>query len=175
MNSIQTIVVPYDFTDQSNAALKVADRLAQQFGADLHLLHVLQPLPYSYAHDVGSGSPDSDGDSSDLPSRRSQRCIHRLDNVALRCGTQIDRIHVHTVEATAIARSIDAEAERLDADLIAMGTHGRVGLSHLLMGSVAEETLRRAPCPVLAVPCGPTMQPQVVQWEASRHRVNGSL
>ena len=85
MSSFKTIVVPYDFTDQSNAALDVADGLAQQFGAELHLLHVLQPPPYAYAQELGAGSSGREGGSSELHSPRSEDCMHKLDRVATSC------------------------------------------------------------------------------------------
>ncbi|MCP4906202.1 MAG: universal stress protein [bacterium] len=173
MNSIRTIVVPYDFSEHSDVALDVADGLAQQLDADLHLLHVLQPPSYVYSSEFGMGfSIDEDGDSRSIA---LDACEERLDAVAARCGTQLDRIRVHAVEGAGVASSIDTEAGRLGADLIAMGTHGRSGLAHLLMGSVAEETIRCAPCPVLAVPRAPGPRVQAVKWETTRRRMGRSL
>ena len=60
-------------------------------------------------------------------------------------------IHCHVVEGTGIADAIRESAEKLGADLIVMGTHGRTGLAHVFLGSVAERTLRNAHCPVLVV------------------------
>jgi nucleotide-binding universal stress UspA family protein len=170
MNSIRTIFVPYDFSEYSEAALAVADGLAQQLEADLHLFHVVQPPPYLYASEFGMGFASRELDTSHL-----DEISERLDSVAARCRVRRGQIHVHVAEGTGIAHSIDTEAERLGADLIAMGTHGRTGLAHLLMGSVAEETIRRAPCPVLAVPLQAGASAHPIGWEANPNRASDSL
>jgi nucleotide-binding universal stress UspA family protein len=61
------------------------------------------------------------------------------------------RIEPHVVEGIGVADSLRESADELGADLIVMGTHGRTGLAHVFLGSVAERTLRRARCPVLTV------------------------
>ena len=61
------------------------------------------------------------------------------------------KVEAHVLEGSGIADMIIGAAEEHDADLIVMGTHGRTGLAHVFLGSVAERTLRRAPCPVLTV------------------------
>lgn len=60
-------------------------------------------------------------------------------------------VELHVVEGAGVAEMIGEVAESLGADLIVMGTHGRTGLAHVFLGSVAERTLSRAPCPVLTV------------------------
>jgi len=170
MNPIRTIVVPYDFSSHSEAALEIANEMAELFGAELHLLHVVRPLPYGYVGDLdmsfGVGN-------SQRPLHDS--CERKLEDVATACKTPPDRIHVHVVEAANIAHAIDSEAERLGADLIAMGTHGHTGLAHVLMGSIAEATTRHAPCPVLTVPRRAEMHDRAVRREASRHPPAGSF
>jgi nucleotide-binding universal stress UspA family protein len=171
MSSIRTIFVPYDFSEYSEAALAVADGLAQQLEADLHLFHLLQPPLYLYASEFGMGFASS----REVETSQLDEINERLDGVAARCRVRRGQIHVHVVEGTGIAQSIETEAERVGADLIAMGTHGRTGLAHLWMGSVAEETIRRAPCPVLAVPrqAGATAHP--IGWEVKPNRASDSL
>lgn len=173
MSPIQAIVVPHDFTSHSEAALDLADGLAKALSADLHLLHVMSPPPYVYAYEFGMSSGDSDLRDGRMP--RADAFIRKLECEAARCSTPPHRVHVHAIESTGIAYSIDAESERLGADLIVMGTHGRTGLSHMLLGSIAEKTLRQSPCPVMTVPVSRALQPAIGYREASRHPASGSL
>ena len=150
VSSIQTIVVPHDFSEHADVALGVAAELAVDLGADLHLLHVLQPRAYAYGSELYVGGPLQYGvnDQGDL--RRSSEFQLRALSAGLRDFGR--PIQCHVVEGVRIAEAIDLEAVYLRADLIVMGTHGRTGLAHLLLGSVAEATLRQAPCPVMTVP-----------------------
>lgn len=170
MHSIRTIVVPYDFSPHSDAALHFANDLAEQLGAALHLLHVVKPIAYAYASDLDLGLTSTDSFDTLQESYRSD-----LERAAARAGVRPDRVRVHVVESAQIPNAIDREAERLGADLIAMGTHGRTGLAHVLMGSVAEATTRRAPCPVVTVPCESTREARTARLEASRHPPAGSF
>jgi universal stress protein A len=170
MYSIRTIVVPYDFSQHSMAALDVANGLATRLGASLHLLHVIAVLPYGYAHDL-----DMESTVGGLSTRDRNGFRRELARVAAECGAPSNRIHIHVVEAPNIANAIDSEAERLGADLIAMGTHGRTGLTHLLMGSIAEATTRRAPCPVLTVPYRAEDRLHATRRRASMHPASGSF
>lgn len=150
VSSIQTIIVPHDFSEHADIALGIAAELAVELDTDLHLLHVLQPRVYAYGSELYAGGPlqyalTDQGDlrrSSEFQLRALSEAIPRLRRP----------VHCHVVEGSRIAEAIDLEAVHLGADLIVMGTHGRTGLAHLLLGSVAEATLRRAPCPVLTVP-----------------------
>jgi nucleotide-binding universal stress UspA family protein len=142
MRPIHTIVVPYDFSEQSEAALSLATELAGFFHAELHLVHVLQPPAYGYYASQPTGSD----------ALRS-KIARELDEVlaALPVSLDLDP-QVHLVPGVHVAESVDAQAEMLGADLITIGTHARGGLAHVLHGSIAERTLRGAPCPVLVVP-----------------------
>lgn len=150
MSSIRTIVVPHDFSEYAEAALNVALELTRALGSQLHLLHVFQPPAYAYGSELYAGGPIQ-GLLDDHVAQRQAR-ERKLDDLAARYGEPAHPISTHLVEGTAVAETIDAEATRLAADLIILGTHGRTGLAHLLLGSVAEATLRHAPCPVLTVP-----------------------
>jgi len=150
VSSIQTIVVPHDFSEHADIALGMAAELAVELDADLHLLHVLQPRSYGYGSELYVGGPLHYGLSD-------QRDLRRASEFQLRALSEtiprfVRPISCHVVEGARVAEAIDLEAVVLGADLIVMGTHGRTGLAHLLLGSVAEATLRRAPCPVLTVP-----------------------
>jgi nucleotide-binding universal stress UspA family protein len=74
-----------------------------------------------------------------------------LDSIVSEIDDPPGAIQSHVVEGSGIADVLCESAETLGADLIVMGTHGRTGLAHVFLGSVAERTLRRAPCPVLVV------------------------
>jgi nucleotide-binding universal stress UspA family protein len=168
MNLIRTIVVPYDFSKYSEAALDAANGLAVQLGAEIHLLHVVQHSPYGYARgfDMRFGG---------VSTRALNAYRRELRRAAAGCPLRPDRIHAHVVEAFSVPIAINFEAERLGADLIVMGTHGRSGLTHVLMGSIAEATTRSASCPVMTVPCRAGGGQRATHREASMHPAAGSF
>jgi nucleotide-binding universal stress UspA family protein len=139
-----TLVVPYDFSPCSEAALDTAVDLARRLRAALHLVHVVQmPLAYG-AGILGTPAAAPAIDAVEMRHRALTDLRHVADTVAGAPQT-------HVLEGIGIADAIGEKAEELGADLIVMGTHGRTGLAHVFLGSVTERTLRRAPCPVLAV------------------------
>jgi universal stress protein A len=144
----QTIVVPYDFSEHSRVALGMATELAQRFESDLHLLHVIQPpsLAYDAYGGVGTGAPAPVGI---LELREVAESAVR--SLAAEVESKCKRVETHVVESASIPDAIHEMAEKVGADLIAMGTHGRTGIAHVFLGSVAERTLRRSPCAVLTV------------------------
>lgn len=148
MNEFRTFVVPYDFSPHAVAALDAAGNLAKRLGADLHLLHVVHvPMQaYAYApHPAAAGRIPFDTHELREEARRA------LEQVAGDLEGLPGRVQAHVVEGVGIADAIGVVAEEQGADLIVMGTHGRTGLAHVFLGSVAERTLRLAPCPVLTV------------------------
>jgi nucleotide-binding universal stress UspA family protein len=140
------ILVPTDFSEPSEAALDYAREMADKFGASLHVLYVFD-APFT----AGPVSPevfiaDSPAAQAQLFEQARARLQHRVrpsDRVRYRATTEI-------VTGTS-AESIVTYSRERGIDLIVMGTHGRSGLSHLLMGSVSEKVLRTAPCPVMTV------------------------
>lgn len=133
VTTIGRILVPTDFSPCSLHALRHAEEMARRFGAELTLLHVSDPLSGSDLPGAGELSGRREIDRALVLLRERD---YRVRGV-LRRGHPADEI----VQAAA--------AER--ADLIVIGTHGRTGLKHALMGSVAEGVVRKAPCPVLTV------------------------
>jgi nucleotide-binding universal stress UspA family protein len=134
----KTILFPTDFSPASQEALRWATSLARDSGAKLVIVHVEEP-PMAY----GGGElymPSDEGDREQL--RRALVQVVPLD-------AKIPFEHKLLVgdPATAIVET----AEKDDADLIVLGTHGRTGLTRLLMGSVAEAVVRRAKCPVVTI------------------------
>ena len=140
------ILVPTDFSTASDAALATAKELAERFGASVHLLHVLED-PYStsaYATEVYGYLPPG------LKESWQQDAEARLN--ALLPPEERTRFGGTTgVIFGSPAKSIIEHAEGNGMDLIVMGTHGRSGVSHLLLGSVAERVVRTARCPVMTV------------------------
>lgn len=147
-NEYRTFVVPYDFSEYAKAALYTALDLARHLKADIHLVHVVELSPYpaygGMAAELALRPPI-------LPGVR-ENALESLDEVAASIENAPGKILSHVEEDPSIAGSICDAANKLDADLIVMGTHGRTGIAHVFLGSVAERTLRRAPCPVLIVP-----------------------
>ena len=143
---ITRVLVPTDFSAQSDEALDYARTLAARFGASLHLLHVVEDaaasgglIPEAY---IGV-SPEV---RAHVVAEAQARLRHRL--------TERDREVLHArseVICGVTADTIGDYADNLGIDLIVMGTHGRTGLAHVLIGSVAEKVVRTAPCPVFTV------------------------
>ena len=140
---IEKILVAVDFSDDSQAAVTAACDLAKQFDAELHVVHAFElatPLvsPYQVA------IPDLY-----LAESRSAATL-RLDEVVSKLSVDGIEAQPHLTEAPA-AQAIARTAEEVGADLIVMGTRGMTGFKHFVLGSVAERTLRLAPCSVLTV------------------------
>jgi nucleotide-binding universal stress UspA family protein len=138
------VLVPTDFSEPSATALAYALALARTFGASLHVLHVVEePLAQGWN---GFGLPE-------LPELRAQVLAdaqQRLEQAVP--PLERDRQATELVTCLGAAdREIVSFAKARQVDLIVMGTHGRGGMAHLLLGSVAEKVVREAPCPVLTV------------------------
>ena len=139
----QRFLVPVDFSEYANQALDYALSLASKLDARLTLLHVIQALPlggvdmgvtlpYTYVHDLEAEITSS-----------MQAYLERVTAAGLEGEVAV----VHGVPFQEIIDTAKAQ----QVDLIVMGTHGRTGLQHVLLGSVAERVVRLAPCPVLVV------------------------
>jgi nucleotide-binding universal stress UspA family protein len=138
------ILWPTDFSPLAKAALPHAVGLAVDAGAELVLIHVL-PLPTAYA------TPDVSGALS-VTLQRETRVAAQRELRRLKKQVKEPNIRMHTVLTEGVPfDQILRAAKRLRCDLIVLATHGRTGLAHAIMGSVAENVIRRAPCPVLTV------------------------
>ncbi len=138
------ILWPTDFSPLAKAALPHAVGLAVDAGAELVLIHVL-PLPTEYA------TPDVSGALS-VSLQRETRVAAQRELRRLKKQVKEPNIRMHTVLTEGVPfYQILRVAKRLRCDLIVLATHGRTGLVHAIMGSVAENVIRRAPCPVLTV------------------------
>jgi nucleotide-binding universal stress UspA family protein len=138
------ILAPTDFSEFSKQALKSALDLAQTFGAKLLLLHVVEPPPYPIEGLVPSQLGANLLD--DLERQASNELAALLPEAQ---GLQVDV--ARRVSVGIPYRKIVEVAGEEKIDLIVMTTHGRTGITHMVMGSVAERVVRTAPCPVLTI------------------------
>jgi nucleotide-binding universal stress UspA family protein len=137
MTPIRTILCPLDVAEPCEPAFHLACALARDQGARVVVLHVYPP-PCCHGDVVAQRPPDSGRDTL-------EHLLRRYRAAGLSGGVQ------HRLEEGEPIREILRVAREIPADLIVMGTHGRGGLPRLLLGSVAENVLRAAPCPVLMV------------------------
>jgi nucleotide-binding universal stress UspA family protein len=145
MIDLHRILVPTDFSKHSNNALTYAVAFAEKFGAELHLLHVVQDLALFIPDAVTAMPPVAlPVDQITLAAREA------LDRVIREQGLERFTVRPEVREGTPFAEIIRCAREK-DIDLIVMGTHGHTGLAHMLLGSVTEKVVRKAPCPVLTV------------------------
>jgi nucleotide-binding universal stress UspA family protein len=136
------ILVPVDFSAHAERALDYACELASKVGATVRLVHAVATPP------SGLQVALSEGILEGLV-KEHREALDKL--VAARQGSVTASFGAGTVEVGDPRDAIVATAAAVKADLIVMGTHGRRGLSRVVMGSVAEDVVRHAPCPVLVV------------------------
>jgi nucleotide-binding universal stress UspA family protein len=142
------ILAPTDFSEDSNHALGYAIELAQKFAAEIIVIHVDQPLSPVI---IGDLSPGLDmGTVNQIAEEQRLGALKELDKLT-------GRIRESGLKARSLMRvgapflEIINAAQSENADLIVMGTHGRSGLAHVLIGSVSERVVNKAPCPVLTI------------------------
>lgn len=134
---IRRLLVPVDFSECSGKAMEMAIPMARQLNAELVLLHVVEPTPANAellmleAEAVGAAKQE-------LEKMRASQAMGVRARTIVREGYA----HAEIVKAT----------DELGVDLVVIGTHGRTGLAHVLLGSTAEKVVRYSPCPVLVVP-----------------------
>ena len=142
MKSIKKILVPVDFTAYSDRALEVAAQMACQFRARILLLHVIEQFTYTVSDtfEVLDHYPAL----KSLAEPQMEILMKGLRKKGLRVDGRIERGNPYLEILKACRKD--------KADMIVMGTHGRTGIPHLVMGSVAENVVRMATCPVMTVP-----------------------
>jgi universal stress protein A len=145
MKPIKTILCPTDFSESSQAALSVALDLATRLGSRIDLVHILHVPIYVGWED----SPAGLAATAQLLEESRARVQQQLEATAKEYAARGVPTSVHQYEGTPHQKI--AELSK-DADLVVLGTHGRTGLPHLLLGSVAERVVRTAHCPVMTVP-----------------------
>ena len=144
MKAYEKILVPVDFTVHSAEAIRRAVDLAQHYSASLALIYVYEPLDYALPEGYALYTPEQVGRLMDEFKERLRAVVHDVEAMG------VSRVESHVLNGSAAVEIVNFATEH-GCDLVVMGTHGRTGLSHLLMGSVAERVLRTAHCPVLTV------------------------
>jgi nucleotide-binding universal stress UspA family protein len=146
MIDLQRLLFPFDFSELSLHGLRYARSFAQAYGAELHILHVVDEA-CQYWMAMGPNSVPVGPPPQDLIAAAT---------------TELDKFvaeHLADAEFTVVPRvlmgrpfmEIIRYARDKQIDLIVLGTHGRTGLKHVLLGSVAERVVRKSPCPVLTI------------------------
>ncbi len=146
MIKLKKILVPTDFSDFSRPAIDYGCAMAARFEAELHLLHIV-PDPALLLPEATAFSVESMQTQCDELVKIATAQLEKLPVDGWENGRAIQR----EVRVGTIFMEIIDYARTADIDLIVIGTHGRSGLMHVLMGSVAERIVRKSPCPVLTV------------------------
>ncbi len=137
----ERILFPTDFSDHAAYAQRFALSLATQYKADLHIVHVVQL--FSYVVDFGMDTT--------VQYQAVQESLQKMmDELVESMADEPIAITGELVQGNPISELVRIARED-NSDLIVMGTHGRTALEHVLLGSVAEKIVRKAPCPVLTV------------------------
>jgi universal stress protein A len=147
---MKNVLVATDFSPVADSALAYGRALARTFGATLHVLHVVQDvagrLTYADASITGLSSPELQADLERVARTRLR---------ALVAGPE--RRDGRVVEALRVGRSVSTEivqyARDMAVDVVVLGATGRGAINRLLVGSVANNVIRHAPCPVITVRC----------------------
>ncbi len=153
--TMQRILVPIDFSIESLKALRYAIALATRFGAEVLVLHVIEPTYFGRASSSFSSQPSMTA-YQDAEWRIASSDLELLAAELNEEGARIETMVKRGVPSLVIVNT----AKSTPAELIVMGTHGRTGLPHMLIGSVAERVVRLAACPVLTVRRAPRTPPK---------------
>ena len=142
MIQLKRILLPSDFSELASESTKYACALAEQFNAELHMLYVHESIVVpEYAMGI---------DWERLTQEAKKSAEMHLSELLDPAWAEERSVVIATAEGPPFLEIIRYAKEH-EIDLIVMATHGRSGLSHMLIGSVAEKVVRKAPCPVLTV------------------------
>ena len=141
MRPIKKILVPTDFSPYSDYALQYASMMAGAFKARILLIHVIEPLTYSVTDTLTVTNHFEALKTLAKP---------LLENIRKRFQKKGLKVEINLLTGIPY-REIINKARQTKTDMIVMGTHGRTGMEHILLGSVAEKVVRLAPCPVVTV------------------------
>lgn len=141
--TVRSILSPVDFGVGSDHALDTALDLAQALGATVHLLHVYQIPVYGFPDGAFLAGPE-------IATRLSEAAQKGLDGLVQRISARYANVKGHLRQGNPPDEICEA-AKTLGVDLIVLGTHGRKGIAHALMGSVAERVVRTSNIPVLTI------------------------
>jgi universal stress protein A len=145
MSIKQQVLVPIDFSTVALDAVRAAKELATD-STEITLIHVFDPSPLT-----APATPDLTPRTKGLPADVERKVMKSLEQIRDRELAGIKKVELNIAVSRFPAKMICQYAEQQPIDLIILTTHGRTGLSHILLGSVAEEVIRKAPCPVLVM------------------------
>jgi universal stress protein A len=142
MISLKKILCPIDHSDCSKEALKYAVSFAMKDEAKLLLLHII---------DIRSFNEGLDAMSTQIPNEETleQLRVKLLDCIPEEIRDDLD-VEAIVIQGVPFAEIISTAKEK-EIDMIVIGSHGRTGISHMMLGSVSEKVVRKAPCPVLTI------------------------
>ena len=143
---LKKILCPTDFSENSEHAMKYALALATLSQAQLELLHVVEPISYPQSTELFEPVLDE----VEITMKMEAAFQKQLEDQVIALKEEYPKITGRLVTGNTFLEILQAARDD-DVDMIVMGTHGRTGLAHVLIGSVAERVVREAPCPVLTV------------------------
>ncbi|MFQ5667135.1 MAG: universal stress protein [Candidatus Binatia bacterium] len=144
VNGFVRIMLPVDFSRHCSRATEYAAWFARSCGAAVHLVHVIgNPADALYE--------PQEVPNWDMVDHAEKKARAMLEESARRCLPEESPLTYHIVHGDPYEKLLDT-AKRIEPDLIVVSTHGRSGVAHLIIGSVAERIVRHAPCPVFVVP-----------------------
>lgn len=143
--NLKKILVAVDNSTCSEKAAKTGYELARNFGAEIALVNIIEPMPATMNQDLTLAPVFLE--TYDNSEENSQALLKEIENTY---GEGIPTTYLSVVDSA--AHGIIAQSDEWGSDLIVIGTYGRKGLYHFLMGSVAEHVARNSACPVLIIP-----------------------
>jgi nucleotide-binding universal stress UspA family protein len=155
--TLNRILYATDFSEASLAALPLVSTIARRYGSHVFVANVWTPLPYTMV------SPEAAGALQNKDERETRSKVQQLLNTKELAGLSATAI----LKSGAPSQELTRLVREKNIDLAILGTHGRTGWKHLLMGSVAEELFRNLPCPVLTV--GPNVSKRSMEETQVRH------
>jgi len=147
MIAIKKILVPTDFSEPSEIAVRYAKEFAATFQAALHVLTVVEENAMMYAWTSPEGAPVS---LANLRVEMEKNAREQINHILTDEERRKYKAQLVTLVGSPFVEIV-RYAKSQEIDLIVMGTHGRGPIAHMLIGSVAEKVVRKAPCPVLTV------------------------
>lgn len=145
----RNIMVAIDRNEVSQRALAEAISLAQEQKAVLRIVHVIEPATHRWQNASWTGASDTDEERRRYAA--GLEIVAQAEAKAKEAGVEVQTCLLEKIMAAKFADAIIEEAEKWPADLLILGTHGRKGIGHLFIGSVAEGVIRQASIPVMVL------------------------
>jgi nucleotide-binding universal stress UspA family protein len=141
MAEFERILFPTDFSESAENALRYAISLAKKYGSKLYVVHVVEPFTYTTDFGIDYSAQYKDLEASAKKLLDEIVVSIKGNNIAVEGAVLSGEPFVEIIK----------HVKQKHIDLIVMATHGRTGIEHMLLGSVAEKVVRKSPCPVLTI------------------------